>query len=169
VRPYQLIAVIAAVFAFGTVSAQSLRGSHWTAKKVKDVYILSVQDKSSILSAFTDFVVSQKLTAGEITGIGATNEATLRFFDPNSKKFVDQTFTEQMEIANLSGNISQADGKPMLHLHVTLGRRDYSALAGHLLDAKIRGAGEFFVYPLGTKVFKVKNDEVGLYFYDFEK
>ena len=72
-----------------------------------------------------------------------------------------------MEISNLSGNISQAEGKLLLHLHITLGRKDYSALAGHLLDAKIRGAGEFFVYPINSKVVKVKNEDVGLYFYDF--
>ncbi len=74
-----------------------------------------------------------------------------------------------MEISNLSGNISEADGKLLLHLHITLGRKDYTALAGHLLDAKIRGAAEFFVYPINSKVVKVKNEDVGLYFYDFAR
>lgn len=74
-----------------------------------------------------------------------------------------------MEISNLSGNISMVENKLMLHLHVTLGKRDYTALAGHLLDAKIRGAGEFFIYPNPGKVVKVKNEEVGLNFYDFIK
>jgi uncharacterized protein len=41
-----------------------------------------------------------------------------------------------MEISNLSGNISEAEGKLLLHMHITLGRKDYTALAGHLLDAK---------------------------------
>ena len=45
--------------------------------------------------------------------------------------------------------------------------QDYTALAGHLLDAKVRGAAEFFVYPLNSKVVKVRNEGVGLYFYDF--
>jgi len=35
------------------------------------------------------------------------------------------------------------------------------------LDAKIRGAAEFFVYLINSKVVKVKNEDVGLYFYDF--
>ena len=42
------------------------------------------------------------------------------------------------------------DGKPFLHIHVTLGRSDYSAIAGHLLTAKINGAGEFWVEDLPT-------------------
>ncbi|MBL7736940.1 MAG: hypothetical protein JNL51_15895 [Chitinophagaceae bacterium] len=86
---------------------------------------------------------------------------------PVTKKYVDKTFSEQMEISNLSGNISEVQGKLMLH--VTLGRRDYTALADQLLDASIRGAGEFFVYSVNSKVIKVKNEAVGLNFYDFEK
>lgn len=159
------------IFAFITndMNAQVIRGALWTAKKVDNVFIVSVNDRSSILEALTDFVSVQKIQSGQITGIGATNEATLRFFNPETKKYVDKAFKEQMEISNLSGNISIVEGKLMLHLHATLGRNDYSALAGHLLDAKIRGAGEFFVYPISGKVEKIKNEEVGLNFYDFEK
>jgi predicted DNA-binding protein with PD1-like motif len=149
--------------------AQTFKGSHWTARKTGDAYIVSIQDKASILEALTDFVTSRKIQAGQITGIGATNEATLRFFDPATKKYADRVFNEQMEISNLSGNISEMEGKPVLHLHITLGRRDYTALAGHLLDARIRGAGECFVYPMDSKVIKVKNEEIGLNLYDFEQ
>jgi len=152
-----------------TMNAQILEGNHWTARKVDDVYIVSVQDKSSISEALTDFAISQKIQGGEVTGIGAVNEATLRFFDPATKKYDDKVFNEQMEISNLSGNIAIEAGKTFLHLHITLGRRDYTALAGHLLDAKTRGAGEFFIHPVDTKMIKVKNDDVGLYFYDFQK
>lgn len=151
-----------------TTNAQTLNGEHWAAKRVEDAYIVSIPDKSSLVEALNDFVIAQKIKAGQITGVGASNEAILRFFNPATKKYVDKTFAEQMEISNLSGNISEVDGKPKLHLHVTLGRRDYTALTGHLLDAKIRGAGEFFVYPIDAKVVKVKNEEVGLDFYDFE-
>jgi predicted DNA-binding protein with PD1-like motif len=151
------------------MNAQPLKGSHWTAKKVESAYIVSVEDRSSILEALTDFVTSQKIQAGQITGIGAVNEATLRFFDPITNKYSNKAFNEQMEVSNLSGNISTVEGKTILHLHITLGRKDYTALAGHLLDAKIRGAGEFFVYPIDAKVIKVKNEEIGLNIYDLSQ
>jgi predicted DNA-binding protein with PD1-like motif len=93
------------------MNAQTLQGNHWTAKRVEGAYAVSIEDRASILDALTGFITSQKIQAGQVTGIGATNEATLRFFDPSSKKYVDKTFNEQMEISNLSGNISQAEGK----------------------------------------------------------
>lgn len=157
------------IIAMSTTAQTILKGKDWTARKVDNVYIVSIADKSSILNTLTDFVTSQQIRAGQITGIGAVNEATLRFFNPDTKKYVDKTFNEQMEVSNLSGNISEVDGKPMLHLHATLGKSDYTALAGHLQDAHVRGASEFFIYPLNSRVVKVKNENVGLNFYDFEQ
>src|SRR5213076_1838231 len=84
-----------------TMNAQTLQGNHWTAKRVEGAYTVSIEDRASILDALTGFITSQKIQAGQVSGIGATNEATLRFFDPSSKKYVDKTFNEQMEISNL--------------------------------------------------------------------
>ncbi len=148
---------------------QNLKGNNWTARKAGHIYIVSVRNHSGIVESLTDFVQSQHIQAGEVTGIGAVNEATLRFFNPSTKKYVDKTFKEQMEVTNISGNISEVEGKTMLHLHITLGREDYTALAGHLLEASVQGAAEFIIYPLNTRVVKVKDDEVGINFYDFEQ
>lgn len=147
----------------------NLKGSLWSARKTDQIYMVSIRNKSSIVEALTHFIQSQNIQAGEVTGIGAVSEATLRFFNPDTKNYIDKTFTEQMEVTNISGNVSVIDDKPMLHLHITLGREDYTALAGHLLDAKIRGAGEFIFYPLHTKAIKTKNEEIGINLYDFEK
>ena len=60
-------------------------------------------------------------------------------------QYVDKTFAEQMEITNFCGNISEKDGEPYLHVHITASRRDYTCVGGHLLDAKINGACELTV------------------------
>lgn len=148
-------------------SSTALAGALWSAYRGSGVYIVSVRDRASIADALADFVASQDIRAGQITGVGATNHAVLRFFDPATKAYVDKAFTEQMEIANLSGNIASVRGKLILHMHVTLGRRDNVALAGHLLDAQIRGAGEFFIYPVDADIVKVPDPAVGLNFYNF--
>ncbi|WP_454045758.1 PPC domain-containing DNA-binding protein [Chryseobacterium sp. Marseille-Q8038] len=144
-------------------------GKQWSAKKVDHIYIVSLDNQSNIVESLTDFIQNQNIQAGEVTGIGAVSEATLRFFNPSKKKYVDKTFKEQMEVTNISGNVSEIEGKPTLHLHITLGREDYTALAGHLLEAKIQGAAEFIFYPLNTRVVKIKNEEIGINLYDFEK
>jgi hypothetical protein len=139
----------------------------WSACKVDSEYIVSIDDKTSIVDALTDFVIQKEITAGEISGLGAVNEAALRYFNPATKQYVGKVFNEQMEISNLTGNIAVSEGKPLLHLHITLGRSDYTAIAGHLMDAKVRGACELFVRPLDTIAEKTFDPEIGLKFYDF--
>ncbi|MGH1516889.1 PPC domain-containing DNA-binding protein [Chryseobacterium sp. JK1] len=148
---------------------QNYKGKNWSARKAGSIYIVSLSNHCNIVEGLTDFVQDQNIQAGEVTGIGAVSEATLRFFNPSTKKYVDKTFKEQMEVTNISGNVSEIEGKALLHLHITLGREDYTALAGHLLEARIQGAAEFVFYPLSTRVVKIKNNEIGINLYDFEQ
>ena len=131
-------------------------------------YILSLDNRVSIVEALTAFCLEKGILAGEITGLGAVNLATFRFLDPVTLKYVDKTFEEQMEITNLTGNISQKDGKPYLHLHITASRSDYSCIGGHLLDARINGACELFVtsFP-GTFVGRQPDPDTGINLYSF--
>ncbi|AZB32858.1 PPC domain-containing DNA-binding protein [Chryseobacterium bernardetii] len=148
---------------------QNIRGKQWSARKVDHIYIVSLKNYSNIVEALTDFVQHQNIQAGEVSGIGAVSEATLRFFNFKTKTYADRTFKEQMEVSNISGNVSVINGTSSLHMHITLGREDYTALAGHLLEAKVHGAGEFIFYPLDTKAVKIKDEETGINFYDFEQ
>jgi predicted DNA-binding protein with PD1-like motif len=46
---------------------------------------------------------------------------------------------EQVEVASLTGNIALGpDGGPAIHVHSVLGRRDGTALAGHLKEGHVR-------------------------------
>lgn len=137
----------------------------YTYKQFGNTFIVSLKNRVEITKAVTAFVKDLGIKAGMVHGIGAVNEATLRFFDPATKEYVDKTFPEQMEISNLTGNISRMDGKPYIHLHITLGRADYTALAGHLLTATIHGAGELVIEKLDGEVRRQYDDETGLNLY----
>jgi len=138
-------------------------------KAVKQgVFTLSLDNHVELSEALTAFCKENSILAGTILGLGAVNEATLRFLNPATMKYVDKTFTEQMEITNLTGNISQKDGKPYLHLHITASRSDYTCIGGHLLSARINGACELLVEAYeGVYVGRRKDTETGLNLYEF--
>lgn len=148
---------------------QNLNGNQWSARKIGNDYIVSLRNGAKIFETLTDFAVSQGLSSGQISGVGAVNSVTLGFYDMETKDYVQKTFKEQMEVTNIGGNISRVEGKTLLHLHITLGRQDYSALAGHMKEAIIHGAGEFFVRSYPVPAIKVKDETSGINFYDFEK
>ena len=141
----------------------------YTYKQTGKKYIVSIQNREEIVKALNTFCEERGIKSGTIYGIGAIDELILRFFNPQTKQYVDKTFQEQMEIANLTGNISQMDGKTYLHLHITVGRSDYSALAGHLLAATLNGAGEFVVEDFETPVTRVYVPEIGLNCYKLDE
>ena len=127
-------------------------------KQVKDnAFVLSIDNHEGVAAALMAFCKEKHILAGNITGLGAISEATFRFLNK-----------EQMEITNLTGNISEKDGKPYLHLHITASRSDYSCIGGHLLEAYINGACELYVeaFP-GVKIGRYQDPETGLNLYEF--
>lgn len=157
--------------AFGVLAqAETPKNSEemYTYKQIGNKYVVSINNREEIVKALADFCEKLKIKSGTVCGIGAVNEATLRFFDPKTKKYDDKTFEEQMEISNLTGNISTMDGKTYLHLHITLGRSNYAALAGHLLSARLNGAGEFVIEDFGESIGRKYSPEIGLNIYDFK-
>ena len=131
-------------------------------------FVLSLDNHVEIMEAVSAFCVERGILAGVISGIGAVCEATFRFLDPATRQYVDKTFSEQMEITGLEGNISRRPddpGSPYLHIHVTAGRRDYSCIGGHLLCARINGACVPFVEAFDAEVGRRFDPETGLNLY----
>ena len=136
-------------------------------KSSGDKYVVSIDNHEEISSALAAFCRAEGIYAGTVSGLGAICEATFRFLDPATKKYVDKTFREQMEITNLTGNISRKDADVYLHLHITASRRDYSCIGGHLLTAVISGACELVVEKLEGDLPRRFDPETGLNLYDF--
>jgi uncharacterized protein len=90
------------------------------------------------VAGLTRFATEQKLSASSFTAIGAFSEALLGYFDWEKKDYDRIPVKEQVEVLALVGDIALQDGKPKLHAHAVLGRRDGSACGGHLLEARVR-------------------------------
>lgn len=130
-------------------------------------HILSIGNHQEISAALKAFCEEKGILSGAVYGLGAIKGMTLRFLDPATKKYVDKTFDNQMEIANLTGNISQKDGQVYLHLHVTCCGSDYKAVGGHLLCATVNGACELVVEAFDARPGRKYDNETGLNLYDF--
>lgn len=144
----------------------TLRGATWSARHIGGPnYVLSVASGNEVIAAIVDFAATAGITGGAVRGIGAVSRATLLFRDPDTRAYVEREFDEQMEIAGSQGNIAlkaDGDGQTLVHLHTTLGRSDYSAIAGHLKEAWVRGAGEFFITASESTLNKEMDEETGL-------
>lgn len=92
-----------------------------------------------VMACLGDFARREHLTAAQFTAIGAFSEAAIAYFDWERKEYQRIPVREQVEVASLVGDVAVGpDGAPAIHAHVVLGRRDGSAMAGHLMDAHVR-------------------------------
>lgn len=130
-----------------------------------NTYILSLDNHVEITAALVAFCEEKGIRSGKIEGLGAVSEATFRYLDPTTMKYVDKTFQEQMELTSVVGNISTKDGKAYLHIHITASRSDYTCVGGHLLTARINGACELFITDLGVEVERYLDGETGINLY----
>lgn len=84
------------------------------------------------------FCESEQLTAARFTAIGAFSSALLGYFNWSEKKYEEIPVNEQVEVLSLVGDVALHEDKPKLHMHVVLGKRDGSAVGGHVLQAYVR-------------------------------
>jgi uncharacterized protein len=132
------------------------------AKLGTDKYVLRLESGDDILRSLKEFANNKKLGASLIEGIGSLNKVKLGHYDFKTKQYRYETFEGDFEILSLSGNISSMNRKPLPHVHVTLGRRDFSAIGGHLDEGSVANMVEVGVWRLPGKLLKAKDESIGL-------
>jgi predicted DNA-binding protein with PD1-like motif len=127
------------------------------------VFAVILETGEVVMESLQRFAEAERLTAAQITGIGAFSEAGLRYFDWERKEYLPIPVKEQVEVASLLGDVAMSpEGKPALHVHLVLGRRDGTALAGHLAEARVRPTLELIVTESPAHLQKALDPESGL-------
>jgi predicted DNA-binding protein with PD1-like motif len=121
------------------------------------------------VAGLTRFADEQKLGASAFTAIGAFSEATLGYFDWEKKDYERIPVKDQVEVLALVGDVALQEGKPKLHAHVVLGRRDGSACGGHLLAARVRPTLEVIVTESPVHLRRKHDPVTGLALIDIER
>lgn len=127
------------------------------------VFAVILETGEAVMESLQRFAEAERLTAAQITGIGAFSEAGLRYFDWEQKEYLPIPVKEQVEVASLIGDVAVSpEGKPALHVHLVLGRRDGTALAGHLAEARVRPTLELIVTEAPAHLRKALDPDSGL-------
>ncbi|WP_428030044.1 PPC domain-containing DNA-binding protein [Ancylobacter sp.] len=109
-------------------------------------YAVILETGEEAMAALRDFAQAERLTAAHLSAIGAFSHGVISYFDWEAKEYRNIPVNEQVEVAALSGDVAlDPDEAPAVHVHVVLGRRDGSALAGHLSTGFVRPTLEVIV------------------------
>jgi uncharacterized protein len=126
-------------------------------------YAVVLETGDEVMACLKSFVAAESIRAAQFSAIGALSDVVLMYFDWEKKAYQRIPIHEQVEVASLTGDVAESpDGKPSLHIHLVVGKRDGSAMAGHLAEAHVRPTLEVILTESPAHLRKVKDPESGL-------
>jgi predicted DNA-binding protein with PD1-like motif len=108
------------------------------------------------------FAREQQLHAAHFTAIGACRHVVLGYYEWERREYRRNSFDRQLEVVSLIGDVASKDGEPQVHMHAVLGQENGGALAGHLLEARIRPTLEIMLTETPAELHKRFDPEAGL-------
>lgn len=137
-------------------------------KKLSDSTVLIFETGEEFASTLTQFAKEHRISAGHFTAIGAFSDVSLGYFDWEKKDYLRNEVKEQIEVVSLIGDIALDKGSPKVHAHVVVGRRDGSAMAGHLMSGRVRPTLELVLEDSAGRLQRRFDPESGLALIDLE-
>ena len=124
--------------------------------KIGRVIVAKVMPNEDLIDAIISLVKKYNIKAGLINIIGAFKQFTLGYFNIEKKRYDFKTFDENVELISCMGNISFKEEEPVIHLHTTIGRNDYSTIGGHLSQPSIVSVtAEVYIYEIAQKLNRI--------------
>jgi predicted DNA-binding protein with PD1-like motif len=116
-----------------------------------------------VMALLQAFAREHSLAGSHFTAIGAFESVTLGYFDWGKKDYLRIPVAEQVEVVALVGDVALgANGEPKVHAHVVIGKRDGAAMAGHLLEGRVRPTLELVLTESPAHLKRAHDAETGL-------
>lgn len=131
-------------------------------KRFGNTYMVRNDLGEEILSNLQKLCEEESIRLGRVEAIGATDQAVIGVFDLEKKEYYPEQIQEFMEITGLSGNITQMEGKPYIHLHATLADQHHRIHGGHVIQMRVGATCEMFVTVLDGEVKRTRNEDLGI-------
>jgi len=127
-----------------------------------DRYVVRLESGDAIVASLTRLLEAEGVGYAALSGLGAVRYVRLAYLDVQRKEYEAHEIDEQVELVSLIGNAALRDGKPFLHLHASLGRRDLSLFGGHLQEAIAHPTVEVWLQPGHEPVVRAFDENIGM-------
>lgn len=125
-------------------------------------YLMVLRQGDDVIANLQQLAERESVPSASITGIGFMRDITFGFYDFGKKDFEPKSFHD-VEIAGMTGSIAWKDGKPSVHLHAAAAGRDFNAVGGHVLDAKVgTGSAEITVVTHDKRLERKVDPDLGV-------
>ena len=99
--------------------------------------LLRLDRGEEIVSSIQSVCKAEGIMLGSIMGLGAVDRAVVGLYKVAEQQYYPNTLTGEMEIAGLTGNITQKDGEVYIHIHASFADETGTIQGGHLKEAVV--------------------------------
>jgi predicted DNA-binding protein with PD1-like motif len=128
----------------------------------ENLMVVRFERGEPLMTSLELLIDKEKIFGGCCWGIGAITDPQLAFYDVHRQQYIQQVFLGEYEMLSCHGNFSLKDEHSMAHLHVVLGRKDFSVIGGHLLDCTVAATVEFYIFRTKNPISRYFDKNTGL-------
>ncbi len=137
-------------------------------RRFSDKIVMRVDRGEDIVEKLSELCSLENIHLGSVSGIGAVSSTEIGIFNVDTKEYFSKTFEGLYEVSNLTGNISEMNGKTYLHLHITIGDvKENKVYAGHLNRAVVGATAEIIISTIDGELDRQKDETIGLNIFNF--
>lgn len=133
---------------------------------VRGEYLLRLDRGDDVLLCIADFCKRKGILSGLFRAIGAVEKIKIGYYDLSSKKYGSKDYADAMEVASMSGNIAQVEGRPFVHCHAVLSGiapgTENQPIGGHVFEAKVAVTLEVHLVAFNENIMRELDDDIGL-------
>lgn len=126
------------------------------------LFILRYDKNEDCIAGLITFCQKEGIEAGFFSGLGACSKVTLSYYDLEKKKYLDKTFTEDLEIVSLTGNVARLNHEPAIHAHGVFSDRTYKTYGGHVKQLIVSATCEIHLTKLDGAMNRDFDETTGL-------
>jgi len=131
---------------------------------MQEPFLIRLPTGDDLLEAITRSFRERSVNKASFTVIGAVRGAVLGFYNPETRKYQNREFNEDLEIVACVGNVSIKDGEIFVHAHATMSGENFGCVGGHLMPGTEIFAAELWATPMtGEAPTRQFDERTGLF------
>ncbi len=125
--------------------------------------IARLEPGEDVLETVEKVAASHGIRTASLSAVGALSKARLAFFDRATRTYKEMSIDKDLEIVSCIGNVCMNEGKPMVHLHMSVADDSGNCYGGHVRKGcQISITMELFLIEAAEDVTKEKDSATGL-------
>jgi predicted DNA-binding protein with PD1-like motif len=125
-------------------------------------YFLRLLRGEDIPATIAAFVAEKSLGGAFFTGLGAIEGVKLGYYDLEQRKYLERDYPGDVELANMTGNVTYVDGEPFTHVHATIMTDKFETFSGHLFSGVVAVTVEVNLVATDHKLTRETDETTGL-------